>query len=192
MYVCLLLNHLSCPSLNGDTPLGALTGQPPDVSALLQYHFYEPVYFYDQETAFPSKTGERLGYWVGIHESCGDPLTYKILTADTQKVIPRSLVRSAAQDHDRNVHLETAGGEDLDTKPIVFIQDGRSNPDDPAAFKPMKGFDPDDLIGRTYLKPPNEDGETLRARILRKIVDCTDEATNARIKYLVGIQGAKS
>ena len=101
----------------------------------------------------------------------GDPMTYKILTADTKKVIPRSLVRPA-DDYNHKIRLDKEGGEDPDTKPIVFIQERHSDPENPSAFKPMPGFNPDDLIGRTYLKPPpNEDGETLRARVIRKIVD---------------------
>jgi hypothetical protein len=40
-YVCYLFNHLSSDSLNGMTPSQALTGQQPDISALIQFHFYD-------------------------------------------------------------------------------------------------------------------------------------------------------
>ena len=193
-YVCYLLNHLSCPSLGGVCPITFLTGQIPDISALLQYHFYEPVYYLGgtgQE--FPSKSEEKLGYWVGIHETCGDALTYKVLASSSRKVLPRSTLRSAAKTGENNLRLDPARGETPDQKPIVFIKDRNNNntsSSDPEevlpGFKPMAGFDPDELIGRTFLKTPEENGERHRMRILRKVVDCRDETTNDRIKFIVG------
>ena len=44
-------------------------------------------------------------------------------------------------------------------------------------------FDPDKLIGMTYLKDREDDGQRLRAKIVRKIIE-TDEANeNQCIKY---------
>ena len=44
-------------------------------------------------------------------------------------------------------------------------------------------FDPDKLIGMTYLKDCEDDGQLLRAKIVRKIIE-TDEANeNQCIKY---------
>jgi hypothetical protein len=40
MYVCYLLNHISCAALNGDTPLFRLTGVTPDISILMLYTFF--------------------------------------------------------------------------------------------------------------------------------------------------------
>ena len=37
----------------------------------------------------------------------------------------------------------------------------------------MPVFDPDDLIGRTFLLPPQENGERLRAKVPRKVVEET-------------------
>ncbi len=42
---------------------------------------------------FPLDSVERVGNWVSINEHCGDPSTFKILTTDTHKVIPRSSYR---------------------------------------------------------------------------------------------------
>ena len=33
----------------------------------------------------------------------------------------------------------------------------------------MPEFDPDDLIGRTFLLPPQENGERLRAIVMKKV-----------------------
>ena len=43
LYVCFLLNRLAHDHLGNLTPLQYLTGQVPDVSALMHFHFYEPV-----------------------------------------------------------------------------------------------------------------------------------------------------
>ena len=52
-YVCLLLNRLAVPYLNWRTPLEKLTGQAPDISALMQYHFWELVYYHIPQELFP-------------------------------------------------------------------------------------------------------------------------------------------
>ena len=38
-YVCVLLNHMSSPALDGLPPLQVLTGQTPDISFLLHFSF---------------------------------------------------------------------------------------------------------------------------------------------------------
>ena len=43
--------------------------------------------------------------------------------------------------------------------------------DSQSATKPMAEYNPDDLIGRTFLLPKNEQGERLRATIKRKIIE---------------------
>ena len=54
-------------------------------------------------------------------------------------------------------------------KPIVFV---RSRQDDSqSATKPMAEYNPDDLIGRTFLLPKNEQGERLGATIKRKVIE---------------------
>ena len=48
-----------------------------------------------------------------------------------------------------------------------------------------KSFSPDKIVGRTYLLPPNEEGERLRATITKKITDKQANVEEERIKYLV-------
>ena len=83
LYSVYLLNHTAVESLGWRTPIEACFGDTPDISPLLQFTFYEPVYFLDQDARFP-ETGERLGRFVGIAENHGDALTYWILTSDDQ------------------------------------------------------------------------------------------------------------
>ena len=93
IYVCYLLNHIACSALDGKIPLLALTGITPDISIILLFTFYQPVFYATYDQHFPSEGEERTGYWVRFGEHCGDAMTHKILDHDTQKIIYRSAVR---------------------------------------------------------------------------------------------------
>ena len=83
------------------TPLQAATGQRPDISAILRFHFWEPVYYIldeDENNSFPSKSTYKLGWFAGFAENVGNIMCCKIFTADSQEMIPRSRVISAAKD----------------------------------------------------------------------------------------------
>lgn len=95
MYVAFMLNRVSTPSLNHRTPLEALDGNTPDISVILRFCFYEPVLYRVHNPAFPSQSREAHCYFVGIAETVGHAMTYKILTRNTNKVIHRSEVRTA-------------------------------------------------------------------------------------------------
>ena len=47
----------------------------------------------------------------------------------------------------------------------------------------MQEFDPDNLIGRTFLLPPQENGERLRAKVTKKVVEEIEAAGGNRTKY---------
>ena len=188
-YVCYLLNHISSPTLEDKTPIEAATGERPDISALLQYTFYQPVYFKEPDTNFPSESPERKGYWVGIAEHCGDALTYLVLTDKTSKIIPRSGLRPAHKKAP-NVRADPDIGEE-DSKPIRFIKDRH---DISMSDSPLPTISADDLIGRTFLLPPNEQGERYRARISRKILDDgeREDPVADNIKFLLKIDGPEA
>ena len=95
LFVGYLLNWLSYPGLNHETPLLAATGQRPDISNLLNYSWWEDVYYLESEAKFPSESREKEGKWVGVAEHKGDNMTYWILTNDTDQVIPRSVIQNA-------------------------------------------------------------------------------------------------
>ena len=117
LYVCFLLNRLACQSLQWRTPLEALEGSTPDISPLLRFSFWDPVYYKLDDSDFPSGSTEGRGRWVGIAENVGHAMTYKILTDDTKKVIYRSNVRSALTKEDRNKRVDLLGGEEV--APII-------------------------------------------------------------------------
>jgi len=116
LWVSFVLNHLATESLHYKTPMEALTGNTPDISPMLQFHFWEPVYYAIEDASFPSDTNEKFGHFVGIAETVGDALTFKVLTEDTQKIIYHSAVCSALNPTECNLHLSALGGEN--SKPI--------------------------------------------------------------------------
>ena len=78
IYVCDLLNHIACTALDGKILLFALTGFTPDISIILLFTFYQPVFYATYDQNFPSESEERAGYWVGFGEHCGEAMTHKI------------------------------------------------------------------------------------------------------------------
>ena len=173
--ICMLhLNHIVCGALNGSIPLLVLYGITPDISIMLLYTFYLPVFYYaTHDQLFPSESKEVAAFWVGFGEHCGDAMTHKFLHEITQKIIYRSAVRPITKTYP-NHRLTEDGGEASTSKqpsskvPTVFIR-SRQDDADPSHIKPMPEFDPDDLIVRTYLLPPQENGERLRAKVTKKV-----------------------
>jgi hypothetical protein len=115
LYAVYLLNRLSCDSLGGISAIQAAHNEVPDVSALLNFHWWQQVFYSTNDGArgFPSESKELIGWWVGVAESKGDILTYWILTADTHRVIARSAVRPVTVE-DPNMRSMPKAGEEKD------------------------------------------------------------------------------
>ena len=197
MYVCLLLNHLACAALGLQIPLTVMDGQTHDISPLTHYHFYQPVYYKVKDNvSFPSDNTEKLGFWVGVAEHCGDALTWKVLSDETHKVINTSLIRPADDPQHINKRADpSTDGEG--TKPIVFVKDRFDNNDGTSGDRPpLPEFDPDNLIGRTFMLQPTETGEQYRARIARKIVDVdvlsSEDPKLDSVKFLLSVDDGKA
>ena len=62
-YICVVLNHLASPSLQGICPVQAFEGTTPDISFMLHFSFYEPVYYRidssEPDLNFPSSSNEK-------------------------------------------------------------------------------------------------------------------------------------
>ena len=209
IYVCYLLNHIACSALDGKIPLLALTGITPDISIILLFTFYQPVFYATYDQNFPSESEERAGYWVGFGEHCGDAMTHKILDHDTQKIIYRRAVRPKKSStpnhklapHGGEVSASTDPSEDQISSglplgspegsspeqeaPTVFIRS--RDEENPSGSKPMPTFDPSDLIGRTFLLPPEENGERHRAKVTRQVVEIIDQDNGQRIENIIFI-----
>ena len=139
-----ILNHLSCEALGGNVPLGMLYGISPDISIILLYTFYQPVFYATHNQSYPSVSEERAARWVGFGEHVGDALTHNLLDDDTKKILYRSAVRPSDPAHPNKI-LAPDGGESPQTpKPIVFV---RSRQDDSqSATKPMAEYNPDTFL----------------------------------------------
>jgi len=108
LYAVYLSNHLATYSLGGSNALSVLTGLTTDISILLMFIFWEPIYFptgdalsYAHIPGFPSETAEQKGRFVGFGESVRDALTFKFLTDKTQKILYRSTIRSALSEAEK-------------------------------------------------------------------------------------------
>ena len=164
-----VLNYLSCMALDGTVSLGMLYAVSPDISIILLYTFYQPVFFVPPTTnPTPLLVRKELHIGLALENHVGDALTHKLLDEDTKKILYRSAVGPSDSAHP-NKQLVPDGGESSQTpKPIIFV---RSRQDDSqSATKPMAEYNPADLIGRTFLLPQNEQGERLRATIKRKVI----------------------
>ena len=203
IYVCYLLNHIACNALDGKIHLLALTGIIQDISIILVFTFYQPVFYAAYDQHFPSESEERAGYWVGFGEHCGDALTHKILDHDTQKNIYRSAARpkkSSTPNHrlaphgggflhlltllkkkfPLDHHLDPQKVPHRNTMPLQ----SSSGPENPSGSKPMPTFDRSDLIGRTLFLPPEENGERHRAKVTRQVVEIIDQDNGKRIENI--------
>ena len=113
-YICDVLNHLASPTLQGICPVQALEGTTPDVSFMLHFSFYRPIYYRidssEPDLNFPSSSNEKKGYWVVFADNQGDRLTWRILMEDTQKIIIRSGICSALRTT-TNWRLASPSGE---------------------------------------------------------------------------------
>ena len=191
-YVCHVLNHLASSTLKWIPPLQALTGQTQDISALLVCAFWEPVYYDPHSDGFPSNRNEELGHWVGIATHVGDTLTFKILSPQ-QKVIYRSIIRSALDPTLRHKRLAPLGGEVSHADDKLFVR-SKSDPaitDEPSVPRRMPTIDPKDLLGCTFLKDSEADGQRSSARIVRAILehDADMKRDPQHVKFLCEVDG---
>ena len=72
--------------------------------------------------------------------------------------------------------------------PTVYIKSRHD--DDPTSSKHVPEFNPDDLVGMTFLLPPGDNGERLRAKVPRKVVEDIEQADGERVQnlsYVLGI-----
>jgi hypothetical protein len=169
---------------NQKSPEQILTGQQPDISKFLHFSFFEPVYYQVHSNTFPSAANEEQGWWVGVATHVGDALTYKIPTKQ-KKVIYRCAIWSALDPSKHNQRLSPLGGETASTylgdtmfirspkPPIERTHDGVDR--DSNVKKRMVTIDPKDLIGLTFLKDAEEDGQRFRVRVVRAVVDREEE-----------------
>ena len=97
-----------------NVPLGMLYGVSPDISVILLYTFYLPVFYATHNQSYPSVCEERAPHMVGFGEHVGDALIHKLLDDDTKKILYRSAVGPSDSAHP-NKRLVPDGGESFKT-----------------------------------------------------------------------------
>jgi hypothetical protein len=144
---------------------------------------------------------EALGHLVGISEHCGHAMTYKVLSFESNVIIYRSLLRPETPDHD-NVRVCMSGGESpipkgtlkdrstMDKSIPVSTHTDRIIADPP----PSPFFNPDNLIGCSFLMDKQEDGQQIRGQIVELIKDHESkvEENPTRIKLRVSVNEDKA
>ena len=183
-YVAFVMNHTAVESLDWRTPIEVLTGNTPDISPILQFKFFEDVYYADLTASNTiGADDEKAGWFVGFAENVGHSMTYKVLCKESLMVLHKSCLRRATEGRNKRaderaaIYLASRGfapngltltpssdpGEPLTIKhtAFAFIDSDRA-----AHNAPMPTFDPHSLIGRSYLTFPDEDNQRLRARIV--------------------------
>ena len=91
-YIAFITNHVALDRLGGRSPNEWILGFTPDISIILIFLFYEPVYYATVEDN--SESGEQLGRFVGFAEGVGHSMTFLVLT-NGGRVLARGRVRTA-------------------------------------------------------------------------------------------------
>jgi hypothetical protein len=189
MYVTILLN-LTYNWTIGGIPLQIAEGTTQDISPLLRFYWWEPVYYKVDDASFPSDSREERGHFVGISRNVGNAMTYKILCDKSLKVLHRSNLRSAANPSDPNLRLDPLDGEKLPKSPRIVKSAQDEAEDSGDQVKPMVYFETGDLVGRTFLMKEDDEGLRERARIIEVIDDhernVADNPFLIKFKCLVG------
>lgn len=191
-YICFVQNHTAVKSLGNRTPIEWLLGYTPDITVLLQFQFWEPVLYAKYDAKFPADSTESLGRFVGIAETVGSAMTFKVLTEEG-KIIHRSIVRSAALEgafvnrraEDKAKGSMVAQEEEGATQDEDAEEPETTQEDDTHSFdrkiqkdilrsrreqairagKPLMNIDTSALLGRTFINDPDTNGEQVRAKI---------------------------
>ena len=190
-YIVVVLHHLASPTLQGICPVQALQGTTPDISFMPHTSFYEPVYyrieFSEPDFHLPSSSNEKKGYWVGFAANQGDSLTWRTLTEDTHMIIICSGIQSALSTT-ANQCLASPSGEgttlpfsipypqlsknslpldpfDASTPNFEQFVNCQSGEDEDNPIH-MANIDIPNLLGRSFLLPPEDNGEHHMAKII--------------------------
>ena len=167
-------------------PLTAAAGSTCDISPLLRFSFYQPVYYKRDDSSFPSDTTEEHGRFVGTSENLGHDMTFKILTSDTNKVLHRSNVRPADDPVSANLRAEplvvpkvakslSDNVDESNFEEPPLIDEDSNNPLPQSELRNSTPIiDPSDLVGRSFLRT-EEDGQRLRVKIVKAIETHEDE-----------------
>ena len=154
-------------------------------------HSQYPILMKQNCTHNPSTSQVSKSYHPNPVPSPYPPDPGEILTDDTNPIIISSAGRSATKTSP-NLRLDPPRGED---QPQALTSDvfvyGRPNPDGSDNTPPMSIIHFDDLLGRTFLLPMDENGERQRATISEHVNDlCQQQVSREdQLRFKLKIDG---
>lgn len=83
-------------ALEDRTPYEAVMGDTPDISSLIGFDFYDPVWYYEQTAAFPEPK-RLMGRWLGEAQDFGQAMCYWLLSENASPIV-RSTVQLVTKD----------------------------------------------------------------------------------------------
>jgi len=83
-------------ALEDRTPYEAVMGDTPDISSLIDFDFYDPVWYYEQTAAFPEPK-RLMGRWLGEAQDFGQAMCYWLLSENASPIV-RSTVQLVTKD----------------------------------------------------------------------------------------------
>ena len=145
-YICVVLNYLASLTLQGICPVQALARTTPDISSMLHFSFYEPVYYRidssETDLNLPT-TNQRLASPSGEGTTLPFPIPYP---QQSKNSLPLDPPNESTPNFEQFVNSQS--GEDEDN-PI-----------------PMANIDIPNLLGRSFLLPPKDNGEHHMSKII--------------------------
>ena len=171
-YIAYILNRTALRVLGDRTPYEYLIGHTPDISVLVQFTFWELCIIKDYTSSggnFPSCQNEITVRFVGFSETVGHSATFMVYNEETKQVLYRSQVKkidpTSAQAKDSPKPRGSPDDPDIPQVVKACSDDGYSD-----GYR-VATLVPGELIGRSFLMEPDEDGQRFRA----EIVQCVEE-----------------
>ena len=173
-----VLNHAYNSTIK-NIPLNTAMGSTCDISPLIRFHFWEPIFFNTEDSSFPIDSPEERGQFVGISEHFGHDMNFKILNVSTNEIINRSNIRSVNDSKNLNLRaypvtspevIKSLREHKFKTKD-PYYKHASSCSSSPSSFmRSMPKIDPNDLVGRNLLLE-KEGNHRLRNRIFKDLDD---------------------
>ena len=161
-YIADIHNICSDPNLPDEmTPLQYQQGTTPDISAYLQFTFWEPILYLDHESIWPSSK-ERSGRWLGVAHSIGDALTFWILEDQSKHILAQSVIRPF------NQNMRVKWDPALDDNPKFTAQHGED-------IMP-EGYTQENIESAQDNDPhysPHSDDATMKPDFVNQVLDTT-------------------
>ena len=105
-YLADIHNICADKQLNWITPQQVRTGVTPDISAHLQFTFWEKVLVLDSEESWPSSK-EKPARYLGVAQNVGDLLTFRVYNKQSRYVLACSVIRSATVSPNHHVKWDS-------------------------------------------------------------------------------------